>query len=131
MKTWFRHLSALAFVACASVQAQDARQEQSPLRINGFGTLGITSTHAPDGWLFRRDAAQYPSDHATTLETDSRLGLQAHYEVHPQLELASQLVLKRRLPGSKPFESVEWLYAAFKPTDAVMVRVGRTNPDLF
>lgn len=131
MKTWVRHLSVLAFVACASVQAQDARQEQSPLRINGFGTLGLTSTHAPDGWLFRRDAAQYPSDHATTLETDSRLGLQAHYEVHPQLELASQLVLKRRLPGSKPFESVEWLYAAYKPTGDVTIRLGRTNPDLF
>ena len=133
MNTLVRHLSALAVIACcsASLQAQEVRQDQSPLRINGFGTLGVTSSQAPDGWLFRRDAAQYPSDHVTTLETDSRFGLQAHYEVNPQLELASQVVLKRRLPGSKPFESVEWLYAAFKPTDAVMVRVGRTNPDLF
>lgn len=133
MNTLVRHMSALAVIACcsASLQAQEAKQDQSPLRINGFGTLGVTSTHAPDGWLFRRDAAQYPSDHATTLETDSRLGLQAHYEVNPQLELASQVVLKRRLPGSKPFESVEWLYAAYKPTDKVTVRLGRTNPDLF
>ena len=133
MNTLVRHLSVLAVIACcsASVQAQEVKQDQSPLRINGFGTLGVTSTHAPEGRLFRRDTAQYPSDHTTTLETDSRFGLQAHYEVNPQLELASQLVLKRRLPGSDPFESVEWLYAAYKPTDKVMVRLGRTNPDLF
>lgn len=133
MKNLIRHLSVLALIACgtAAVQAQERTAERSPLRINGFGTLGVTSTHAPDGWFFRRDAAQDPSDHATTVDTDSRLGLQAHYNVNPQWELASQLVLKRRVSGSKPFESVEWLFAAFKPTDNVTLRFGRTNPDLF
>ena len=57
--------------------------------------------------------------------------MQAHYEVNPKLELASQIVLKRRLPGSKPIESVEWLFAAYKPVGEVTIRVGRTNPDLF
>lgn len=123
----------LAALACpaAFAEGQDAKPEASPLRINGFGTFGFTSTFAPEGWFFRRDAAQYPEPKVTTLETDSRLGLQAHYEVNPQLELASQLVFKRRLRGSKPTESVEWLFASYKPVGDVTVRVGRTNPDLF
>ncbi len=132
-----RHLSAVGFAlaslwgGAAYADGQDTKPEDSPLRINGFGTVGFTSTFAPQGWYFRRDAAQYPEPKSTTLETDSRLGLQAHYEVNPQLELASQLVFKRRLPGSKPIESVEWLFASYKPVDAVTLRVGRTNPDLF
>lgn len=137
MKSLLRHLPAYLFalvsLACGAAWAQvsDAKPEQSPLRINGFGTFGVTSTHAPNGWYFRRDAAQYPEPRSTTFETDSRLGLQAHYEVNPQLELASQLLFKRRLQGSKPIESVEWLFASYKPTGDVTVRVGRTNPDLF
>lgn len=137
MNIVLRHLSAVG-VALASLwggvahaDGQDAKPEGNPLRINGFGTIGLTSSFAPPGWFFRRDAAQYPEPKSTTLETDSRLGLQAHYEVNPQLELASQVVLKRRLRGSKPIESVEWLFASYQPVDAVTVRVGRTNPDLF
>lgn len=129
-------LRILPLLAVLAIGARPAHAEteggpQSPLRINGFGTFGFTSTHAPDGWYLRRDAAQYPEPRSFALDTDSRLGLQAHYEVNPKLELASQIVLKRRLPGSKPIESVEWLFAAYKPVGEVTIRVGRTNPDLF
>ncbi|MGE5452226.1 MAG: hypothetical protein ACM3VZ_10360 [Acidobacteriota bacterium] len=124
-------LAALAGPTASFAQGLDPKAGDSALRLNGFGTLGVTSTFAPEGWYFRRDAAQNPSSRKTSLETDSRLGLQAHYEVNPQLELASQVVLKRRLAGSKPIESVEWLFASYKPADAITWRVGRTNPDLF
>ena len=119
----------VTMLMAGAVHAQSS--EQSPLRINGFGTLGVASSAAPDGWRFRRDAAQYPQARSTTFDTDSRLGLQAHYELDPKLELASQVVLKRRLPGAKPLDSVEWLFASYRPTGNLTVRVGRTNPDLF
>ncbi len=123
----------LASLACGGglAHAETGAGQESPLRINGFGTFGFTQTFAPDGWYLRRDAAQYPEPRSFAWDTDARLGLQAHYEVNPKLELASQLVLKRRLPGSKPIESVEWLFAAYKPVGDVTVRVGRTSPDLF
>lgn len=131
-------LRSLSFFACLSVGALSAQAagvdsdaQQSPLRINGFGTFGLTDTHAPEGWYFRRDAAQYPVSRSLAFDTDSRLGLQAHYQVSPQWELASQVVIKRRLNDSKPMESVEWLFAAYKPTGNVTLRVGRTNPDIF
>lgn len=117
---------------CAGIQAaHGAGEDNGPLRINGFGTIGLTHIQAPEGWYFRRDAAQYPSDKQTSWDTDSRLGLQAHYEVSPRLELVSQVVLKRRLHDSKPLESLEWLFASYKPTGDVTLRVGRTNPDMF
>ncbi|HET8869102.1 MAG TPA: hypothetical protein VFM48_01535 [Aquabacterium sp.] len=129
-------LRILPWLACltvgmASAQTQPSAEPESAWRINGFGTFGVTDTHAPDGWYFRRDAAQYPVSRSVAFDTDSRLGLQAHYNVSAQLELASQLVFKRRLTGSKPLESLEWLFASYKPTGDVTLRVGRTSPDIF
>lgn len=126
--------SCLALVVSAHVgvpTALAADSDSGPLRINGFGTIGLTHIRAPEGWYFRRDAAQYPTDNNTSWDTDTRLGLQAHYEVSPSLELVSQVVLKRRLHDSKPLESLEWLFASYKPTGDVTLRVGRTNPDMF
>lgn len=122
-----------AVVACVTLgaPAHAAGDDNGPLRINGFGTLGLTHIRAPEGWYFRRDAAQYPTDKKTSWDTDTRLGLQAHYEVNPSLELVSQVVLKRRLHDSKPAESLEWLFASYKPTGDVTLRLGRTSPDMF
>lgn len=133
MKILLRRLPVVLALACggAWAQSQDDRAEQGHLRINGFGTVGVTSTYAPDDWRFRRDASQFPVDHRTAYDTDTRLGIQAHYDVNPQLELASQVVLKRRLENTPPLDSLEWLYAAYKPTGDLTVRLGRTSPDLF
>ncbi|MDE2401163.1 MAG: hypothetical protein KGL90_05825 [Burkholderiales bacterium] len=65
------------------------------------------------------------------MRTDTRLGLQANYEVNPQLELTSQVVLRDHVHGSKPLDSVEWAYVTYRPRDDVAVRIGRTSPDLF
>ncbi|MDE2431478.1 MAG: hypothetical protein KGN37_01350, partial [Burkholderiales bacterium] len=92
---------------------------------------GVTDTRAPEGWYFRRDAAQYPVSKSIAFDTDARLGIQAHYNLSAQLSLTSQLVFKRRLSGSKPSENLEWLFASYKPTGDVTVRVGRTSPDIF
>ena len=131
----FSHLRTALFIAtafaCSLAHAQEATEPISPLRLTGFGTLGLAHADVSQPWDFRRDGSQPHNDGGTRADTDSLLGLQANYEVNPQFELVGQIQLKRRVASSTPLDSLEWAFASYRPAPDLTVRVGRTSPDIF
>ncbi|MDO9236404.1 MAG: hypothetical protein Q7U28_10295 [Aquabacterium sp.] len=106
--------------------------QKDSLRLNGFGTVGMSVTDAPGSLQFRRDMSNLPDERSPTLKNDSRLGLQLHYDANPYLELVSQLVFKHGTPAvDKPADALAWLFAAYRPSSDITIRVGRTNTDIF
>ncbi len=115
---------------CTSAHAQDAAFPGG-LRINGFGTLGVTSAHAPDGWGFNREASQPVNDGGVQMRVDSRLGVQANYAFNDQLELVGQVVVKDRVGRTPPSDALEWAFVSYQPAADWTIRAGRINPDLY
>lgn len=102
-----------------------------PLRLNGFGTVGLVHADLPQGWGFRRDLSEPGDpDHQTSAKIDSRLGLQLNYAVSERIELVAQAVIRSRNDRSA-LAAFEWAYADFRPSPDWSLRLGRFNPDAF
>lgn len=102
------------------------------LRLSGYGTLAAVEVDAPEGRRFLRDITQRrDADDGLHLNADTRLGLQANWQPEARLELVGQAVLRRRAASAPASESLEWAFAAWRPTPEWQLRVGRTSPDLF
>jgi hypothetical protein len=125
-----RRLAWLVATWACGAGAQTA-PDLPPLRLNGFGSLALTRTLSSGEQALRRDISQRSQAHTNSFATDSRLGLQLHYDARLDLELVSQVVVKKRLVDSPWDAAVEWLFAAYRPTSDLIVRIGRTNPDVF
>lgn len=136
-------LSAAADETAAPAQASPASPEtpdgtfagpfsSDSLHFNGFGTLGLVDVSPHDDWGLRRETTQ-PSRHDDGLraDVDSRLGLQATWRPHPQVDVVGQVVLKPEAHDAHWTEAIAWAYAAWHPTSAWTIRAGRTSPDLF
>ncbi len=105
-----------AAAADADADAEAAAAGPSALRINGFGSLGVVDGRGPAGWGFRRDVSQPATGGGTRGDIDTRFGLQLNASLSEQLELVAQLLLKRRLPEMPTSDSLEWGFAAYRPT---------------
>eukprot|EP01093_Parvamoeba_rugata_P014493 TRINITY_DN46_c0_g4_i1.p1 TRINITY_DN46_c0_g4~~TRINITY_DN46_c0_g4_i1.p1 ORF type:complete len:433 (+),score=48.26 TRINITY_DN46_c0_g4_i1:1384-2682(+) len=105
--------------------------ENSSLRVSGFGTLGLTHTDAPEDWGFRREISQPANDGGTRADIDSRVGLQLNYSPSHQFELVAQIIATRRSSYAPLSDSLEWAFAAYRPTPDITLRVGRLNIDAF
>ena len=119
--------------ALAPAQAEPAPliQEASRLRFNGYGTVGLSWIDQPENGAFRRDISESgAAGKSVSAKIDSRLGLQLNYAVNDQIELVSQVVLRAR-NDHKVAAAFEWAFAAWRPSSAWTVRVGRINPDAF
>lgn len=119
----------LVFTAWAGY-AQD-RESESTVRINGFGSLGGVHSSTDFGGSFRRDMSQPYQASTPTATPDSRLGIQGNFSVNAQLDLAAQVVAKDRVLSNGAKDSLEWLYASYRPVPDLTLRIGRTSPDLF
>jgi hypothetical protein len=104
----------------------------SSLRLSGFGTLGLTSTPRNQGqWRFEREVTHKGTEGGVDGRVDSRLGLQANWQLHRDWEFVTQLLLKARAAESAATDSIQWAFLSYMPTHDVTLRVGRTSPDLF
>ncbi len=101
------------------------------LRLNGFGTVALSHVDGPEGWGLRRDLGYRENQGGSQLRTDSRIGVQANYEITPQWQATAQVLARDRLPQVKPSDSVEWAFLAYQPNDAVTLRAGRMALDVF
>ena len=102
------------------------------LRVSGYGTLGVSSVHGADPWRFRREIIQpAASGQSAATDIDTRLGLQANWQLSQQWELVGQVLFMRRASLAVPAESLAWGFASYTPTPQWTVRIGRTSPDLF
>lgn len=121
---------ALAGLSVPAV-AQEASGATSPLRLSGFGTVGLTHTEAPQGWGFQRSLDQRSNSGGTRLDADTRLGLQANYAPGAHFELVGQTLLTNRASTASDSDSLEWAFAAYRPNGELTVRAGRLNFDQF
>ena len=111
------------FGVALGCQAEDVPR----LRLNGFGTVGVVHVQAPQGWGFRRSHDQPRVDEALRADVDSRLGVQANYELTPQLEAVGQLLLARQLQP----QPLQLAFLAWRPEPGLTVRLGRTNNGIY
>ena len=111
--------------------AQSAEPATSNFRVSGFGTLGFAHSAAPEGWGFLRSIDQPSSTHNSRADIDSRLGVQVNYTATSQIELVGQVLATRRESSAPIGDTVEWAFAAYRPTADLTFRVGRLNLDQF
>ena len=116
---------------CHCVAMAEESVTASGLRLNGFGTLGLTKYSSDFGGSFRRDVSQPLNQEGIRGNLDSRFGVQVNYAVNDRLELVAQAVLRQRPSPSQLQDSVEWAFAAYQLTPQIQVRGGRTGMDLF
>jgi hypothetical protein len=119
---------ALGLISCAGM-AEQTEPTESTLRLSGFGTLGLLHADVPTGWGYRRDLSQPGNDGGTRADIDTRLGLQLNYTLTPQFELVGQVIATNRSPHAPENDSLEWAFAAYRPTSDITLRVGRVNMD--
>ncbi|MGQ3050641.1 MAG: hypothetical protein ACT6S0_02540 [Roseateles sp.] len=103
----------------------------SGLRVSGFGSIGLAHVDAPVGWGYRRELTQGGSDSRWRHDVDTRLGVQFNYSVSSQFELVAQAIARKRGSYAGGSDTLEWAYAAYRPTADWTVRIGRVNLDAF
>ncbi|MGE5452359.1 MAG: hypothetical protein ACM3VZ_11030 [Acidobacteriota bacterium] len=103
----------------------------SGLKFSGFGTLGYWLSNGPDDLRFRRELGQnIPRLEHHHERADSRLGLQLNYQANDKLEWVGQVVAREKA-DARVFNSVEWAFLKYHPTDDTQLRLGRVGLDLF
>lgn len=109
------------------VQADDAASNFS---LHGFGTLGMARTTSNDA-EFVRDLSQ-PTGVRKKWDgrLDSLLGLQANWQISPQLEAVVQGVSRYRFDQSFTPE-IAWAYLKYDPTPLFSLRAGRLGTEFF
>ena len=111
----------------APAYALDQPSAGSRLKLSGFGTLGYFLINGPDDLQFRRELGQNMNRvNGHHERTDSRLGLQLNYQATVNTELVGQVVAREKA-DSRVFNSVEWAFAKYRPTQDVEVRAGRVG----
>lgn len=107
-----------------------AAEGDSPFSLNGFGTLGLARTTS-DQVEFVRDLSQ-PSGVKKDWDgrLDSVVGLQAAWQVSPQLSAVVQGTVKYRYDRSYNPE-LAWAYLKYEPTPNWSLRLGRLGTDFF
>lgn len=117
-----------ALLACISIAATAACADQG-FTFSGFGTVGAVKTNTNEA-QFRSGPRQ---DRGATREVDfgvdTRLGLQAAYQVNETFSGVAQVLTSRR--DGKQGPQVEWLYAQASPTQNIDLRLGRMVLPIF
>ena len=105
-------------------------QTDSPFSLQGFGTLGMARTTS-DEVEFVRDLSQ-PSGIRKDWDgrVDSVLGLQATWQISPQLSAVVQGMAKYRHDRSYNPE-IAWAYLNYEPTPRISLRLGRLGTEFF
>lgn len=124
----FIHALGLALLlgsASACAQVADG------LRLSGYGTLGYVQDDRSD-LVAIRDVSQRPDDNfgQGSWRRDSRLGLQAEYQINAQFDVVGQVVLREQ-ESTSANHAVELAYLAWKPTAQFDVHIGRVGYDAF
>lgn len=100
------------------------------LRLSGFGSFAYSHESADDIAFLRNLSQPVPPGRDGSFRSDSILGLQLNYRWSPEWELAAQAVARHKADPSLG-NSVEWAYLAWRPDEALDVRIGRVGVDVF
>ncbi len=125
MKTLFTLLLA---TLCPLVSALETNNPD--LRLNGFGTLGLTK--ADNKYLGQRnnvsDFGVFGSSWTPDLET--KLGLQLDYSASDMVDIGLQVLLKDR-PDNSIEKSIQWAYVGIDLNPNLELRLGRMANDIY
>jgi len=126
----------LTLLSIEDARADDEAMSEVPssslpsnVTFSGFGTLGLARSSSPNA-EFIRDLSQTSGLKSGNWSgiTDSILGLQLNWQVHPDVELVGQVVSKLDYEHSfKP--EVMWAFAKWEPDPRMAFRLGRIGAD--
>lgn len=125
-------LLGLLLQAGAPARADEAALAEAPrLRLNGFGTLGLTRSSAP-GAEFVRDLTQPRgvSDGRWSGRVDSVLGLQASWRASNQVEAVVQAVSRYRY-DQRYTPQLSLAFLKYDATPSLSLRAGRIGTEFF
>ena len=127
-RTAVRRAGFALILAMLTVSA--AAETASPFSLQGFGTLGLARTTS-DEVEYVRDLSQ-PSGIRRDWDgrLDSVLGLQATWQISPQLSAVVQGMAKYRHDRSYNPE-IAWAYLNYEPTPSLSLRLGRLGTEFF
>jgi hypothetical protein len=104
-------------------------QDNSPVRISGFGTAALTWVNK-DNVEFGRPNQARGADKDPTTGVDSNLGLQADYTVNSWLSVTGQGLVRK--DGEDDFGAeLSWAFAKAKVSEDVSIRAGRIGVPVF
>jgi hypothetical protein len=120
-----------SFQVEANAQENQAEPpKESAFSVRGFGTLGLTKTNTQDA-LYRADWRNAGgAGRNWDASVDSKLGLQADWEINDAIMLTAQTVAAKDASG-KYNPKLDWLYASYWVNPDFAVRVGRTRIPTF
>lgn len=112
------------------VAPQVAANEESAFSLHGFGTLGLARTTGNQA-EFVRDLSQPrgATDHWDA-RVDSVLGLQANWQLTPQLEAVIQATSRYRYDRTFTPE-ISWAFLKYDPNPQLSLRAGRLGTEFF
>lgn len=116
----------LLFVLSNLFAGAGARADEVPLRISGFATLGYV--HSNESQADYSASALNPGTAGATKawspDVDSRVGVQADWQLNPQWSVVVQLVAERSLQnGYAP--QLEWANLKYRVSPELDLRLGR------
>lgn len=118
--------SGFAFNAPASTAAE---LDSSPIRLSGFGTIGMAHTQG-DGAAFVRDITQPKgaNNRGISFDLDTRLGIQVNYDITDKFEAVAQVVSRYRNENNY-WPELTWGFLKYTYDDMLELRVGRIGYD--
>ncbi|WP_371323143.1 hypothetical protein VX159_12085 [Dechloromonas sp. ZY10] len=100
------------------------------VQFNGFGSIGLTRSSSRQA-AFVRDLGQAKGSRGDwRSETDSLLGLQASWQVNPQLALVAQGISRYRV-GNNYNPELMSAFVRYEPDARATLRVGRMPTDFY
>lgn len=128
--TLLRRFSPILWLLFSLSALPASSQSTSPLTISGFGTLGLARSTSPDV-EFVRDLSQPRGikDGEWSGRLDTILGVQANWQVSPELEVVTQVVSRYQHDESRN-PVVDWAFLKWVPDDRIALRAGRIGSDL-
>lgn len=128
-KTFMYRLVVFALFSILTVGPATASTDILPVRLSGFGTIGLSNA-GNDDLGFRRELSQKGQFGNWQFKTDSSLGVQLDVNFSQRWSTAVQLVAKNRIQNSVA-RSVDWAYIKFQANDHWTMRAGRMALDMY
>lgn len=127
--TQLKKLTPLLWVVLSLSVVPVSAAERSALTVRGFGTLGIARSSSPDV-EFLRDLSQPKGikDGQWSGRIDTVLGIQANWQINPELEAVGQVVSRYQYDTSRD-PALDWAYLKWVPDDRISLRAGRVGAD--
>lgn len=120
----------LACVIAQSIALPALAESESPITLQGFGTIGMARTTTNDEEFVRDLSQPRGIKKEWSPLIDSVLGLQGAWHINPQLEAVVQAMSRYRYDQTF-YPEIAWAYLKYDPTPNLSLRAGRLGTEFF